>query len=1008
MIRKMKKSVSFLLTVLLTFTLFIAVPPVAVHAAVDDEFTDSGSGLKFKVLTEDSTAKTGTVMVEQGGYTETSYTIPTTVTTNGGITYTVTTIANFAFQNCSTLSAISIPDSVTTIDLYAFSGTSISAVTIPAGVSKILDSAFSECSKLTAVTFKGVTPPEIANSVFFNNTATTITIPAGTVDYYAVALTGKLPAKSHIVSAAATISGVTVSSPDDEVERGRTMTFSATVSGTGSFGQAVEWSVTSSYGSSIGQTNGILSIVGAERANELTVKAVSKADLTVSGTAIVKVKPSAPLEKFSLAVGSTCYFDLSSITTNSTTAAVNTALPDTDRKWVPFTYVGTVNAYSLADSANGVTSASETAAANLSSRSLFLADYNIYQNISWENLNEKNLIYGKDNYSANGVSYLLRSLSAGSSNLAPLGNEWDQILAKDDLIHNYDKYSWGQDTAGFDATRRVLRGNSSASFWNTTFSTYSHNTAGTLFYGYRPALEVLNASSLSSNALKTVIYDMGSNGTLGTGTLTTAAVVYTGELTLPEIAEGNGFKYTGAAQSGKVLGWYDGSVFYAAGTKLSSLAGGTVLTAGYGTPVNTNTGSDGGHSGGGGTSTGTSEVEKSGDSVTAVTEAPAVMDTSGKATASVTKDQVSAAVNSAVAEAKKQGEGTSAVVEIKVGAPANANSVETGIPKEAVGLVASGGTDALKVSTPVASIFFDTDALAGINKEATGDVKITTAKVDTSTLTDDTKELIGDRPVFNFSITSGNSTISEFGGNVTVAVPYTPKDGEDTDAIVIYYINSEGKPEAVANCKYDPVTKTVSFTTNHFSKYAVGYNKVNFSDVKAGAWYENAVDFAAARGIVTGTGNGNYSPDGKLTRGQLLVMLMRAYGIEPDTNLSGNFTDAGNTYYTGYLAAAKRLGITDGLGNNLYAPDKQITRQEMFTLLYNTLKVIGQLPEGTGKTSEALAGYSDAGSVASWAKDASGALADAGVVSGSNGKLSPKNTTTRAEMAQVLYNLLSK
>ena len=204
-------------------------------------------------------------------------------------------------------------------------------------------------------------------------------------------------------------------------------------------------------------------------------------------------------------------------------------------------------------------------------------------------------------------------------------------------------------------------------------------------------------------------------------------------------------------------------------------------------------------------------------------------------------------------------------------------------------------------------------------------------------------------------------------------------------------------------------TKTVIFTTNHFSEYAVGYNKVSFSDVKAGAWYENAVDFAAARGIVMGTGNGSFSPDGKLTRGQLLVMLMRAYGIEPDTDLSDNFSDADDTYYTGYLAAGKQLGITEGLGNNLYAPEKQITRQEMFTLLYNTLKVIGQLPEGTGKASGALTGYSDADSVASWAKDAAETLAGCGESSaGATENWSPKNTTTRAEMAQVLYNLLSK
>ena len=183
---------------------------------------------------------------------------------------------------------------------------------------------------------------------------------------------------------------------------------------------------------------------------------------------------------------------------------------------------------------------------------------------------------------------------------------------------------------------------------------------------------------------------------------------------------------------------------------------------------------------------------------------------------------------------------------------------------------------------------------------------------------------------------------------------------------------------------------------------------MDFSDVKTGAWYENAVDFTAARGIVTGTGNGNFSPDGKLTRGQLLVMLMRSYGIGPDAEPSGNFSDAGNTYYTGYLAAAKRLGITEGLGNNLYAPEKQITRQEMFALLYNTLKVIGQMPEGSEKAGGSITGYGDANHIASWAKDAAGSLINAGIIGGNNGMLTPAGTTTRAEMAQVLYNLLGR
>jgi hypothetical protein len=186
----------------------------------------------------------------------------------------------------------------------------------------------------------------------------------------------------------------------------------------------------------------------------------------------------------------------------------------------------------------------------------------------------------------------------------------------------------------------------------------------------------------------------------------------------------------------------------------------------------------------------------------------------------------------------------------------------------------------------------------------------------------------------------------------------------------------------------------------------VAYNPVNFNDVATGAWYNKAVGFIAARGITSGTGNGKYSPEAKLTRGEFIVLVMRAYDIAPDTDLANNFSDAGNTYYTGYLAAAKRLGISSGVGNNMYAPGNEITRQEMFTLVYNILKVIGQLPQGdSGKS---LSSFSDAGQIASWAKDAMALLVETGTIGGDNGMLTPTSTTTRAEMAQVVYNLLTK
>lgn len=418
------------------------------------------------------------------------------------------------------------------------------------------------------------------------------------------------------------------------------------------------------------------------------------------------------------------------------------------------------------------------------------------------------------------------------------------------------------------------------------------------------------------------------------------------------------------------------------------------------------------HSGGGGGGSSSvvpqtvkTETTISANTATGIVTASATVDSNGKATAAVTQAQMSDAVSKALSAAQKNGNGSAALIKIKVDAVKDAKSIETSIPKAAMTSLTGSKVDGISVTTPIAELSFDKAALSTII-DANGDIKIAVAKVDTAGLSEEAKQLVGDRPVYNFSVTSGGKTISQFGGKVTVSVPYTPKAGEEASAIIIYYINAEGKPEMISNCYYDSTSGTITFTTDHFSTYAVGYNKVSFNDVAANAWYGDAVSFVAARDITTGTGNGNYSPAEKLTRGQFLVMVMRAYGIKADENAKDNFSDAGNTYYTGYLAAAKSLGITDGIGNNMFAPGKEITRQEMFTLLYNTLESIGGLPTGTN--GKALTSYQDSDKIASWAKDAMTLFAETGTISGSGEQLNPTDTTNRAQMAQVLYNLLSK
>ena len=217
-------------------------------------------------------------------------------------------------------------------------------------------------------------------------------------------------------------------------------------------------------------------------------------------------------EQFTLASGGRYYFDLSAMDIPGT---VNSNLPDSTLHYVPFTYVGTVNAYRLTSE---TATTEEYAQKNKYAHSLFVADYAVTHTVSWDNLNTADLIFGK-NYAGGGVGYTLRAPSVGSSYTGsddsergtPKSNEWDKILDKDDgYIKNWrEMLSCGQDTTiRISASFRAVRGwKRSARFWT------SYNTSYSTF-GFRPVLEVLNPDTLGSDGLKVVTLDLG-GGTLG-------------------------------------------------------------------------------------------------------------------------------------------------------------------------------------------------------------------------------------------------------------------------------------------------------------------------------------------------------------------------------------------------------------------------------------------------------------------------------------------------------------
>ena len=265
-------------------------------------------------------------------------------------------------------------------------------------------------------------------------------------------------------------------------------------------------------------------------------------------------------EQFTLAPGGTYYFDLSAMnipgTANSGNSYGAASLPDTSLHYVPFTYAGTIEAYKLT---SAMATTEEYAQQNKYAHSLFVADYAVTNNVSWDTLNTANLIFGKD-YASGGVDYTLRTPSAGSDCTGlddsqrgvPQSNEWDTMLNKDSgYIQNWNRmFSWGQDVSSGGASYRAVRGYSSARFWSDKLAAKSFP-----YVGFRPVLEVLNADTLGSDGLKAVTLDLN-GGTLGGSSDAIHIIVKTGSTFTAPASDG---MTRPDGNTGSYFMWLDGN-----------------------------------------------------------------------------------------------------------------------------------------------------------------------------------------------------------------------------------------------------------------------------------------------------------------------------------------------------------------------------------------------------------------------------------------------------------------
>lgn len=353
------------------------------------------------------------------------------------------------------------------------------------------------------------------------------------------------------------------------------------------------------------------------------------------------------------------------------------------------------------------------------------------------------------------------------------------------------------------------------------------------------------------------------------------------------------------------------------------------------------------------------------------------------------KDEA-AVTDSAMEEAVEDALSGSAAVAIQVSLYSDPSKLTLEIPVEPLGNLGAHKGATLTVTSALGDVTMDHDALAAIARQANGDTVIMDmTPIPITKLNDWQRDSVGSCPVYDLSMVSGSGTISTFGGGViTVTLPYELPAKQKPAGVVVWSMDNLGGLTA-CETSYDTEAEEVTFETRHFSLYAIGYEEplpLPFTDVPGGYWAYSEINWAYGQGVMSGKSDVLFQPDGTVTRQQVWMTLARLSGADP-----ANMAEA--------KAWALKSGISDGSN-----PGSAVTRQQLVTLLYRYAELMGY--PVSGKAS--LTNFPDAGTIASYAKDAMAWAVGNFVVGGTTeGYLTPGVTATRAQFAVILWRFWS-
>ena len=183
-------------------------------------------------------------------------------------------------------------------------------------------------------------------------------------------------------------------------------------------------------------------------------------------------------------------------------------------------------------------------------------------------------------------------------------------------------------------------------------------------------------------------------------------------------------------------------------------------------------------------------------------------------------------------------------------------------------------------------------------------------------------------------------------------------------------------------------------------------NVTDFSDVRPSDWYHDAVSYVCEADLMNGTSSTTFSPNDTTSRGMIVTILYRLAGSPemPDSNWGYPYADVdANAYYSTPVYWARMNGLVTGYSDDRFGPDDAITREQLTAILYRYADYLG-LNTDTGFIPDKYYDFPDYQTVSRYATNAMSWCVNKGIVNGSDGKLNPQGTATRAEVATILMN----